>query len=119
MPASDSKSQMLQALGMSIFYASIQASIGSVELSSKYSILNFSKDQETLQRGADALKGYIMVGTVWMLGSMLVLYSNYGNCGAVFGLLANLIFMGWIVLSYLQAFKVAAQRYNLQYPKIF
>ena len=88
-------------------------------MSSKFSVLSFSKDQETLQRSASALKGYILVGAVWAFGSILVLYSNYGCYGAVFGFLSNAIFMSWIVFSYMHAFKQAKERYGLQYPKIF
>ena len=57
------KHELAKIVAKAVFYASIQASIGSVEMSSKFSVLNFSKDQEILQRAADALRGYAMVGT--------------------------------------------------------
>lgn len=36
--------------GEAILLASMQFSIGSVEMSSKFSVKNFAKDQETLQK---------------------------------------------------------------------
>lgn len=110
---------LAKTVSKAIFYASIQASIGSVEMSSKFSVINFSKDQETLQRAADALKSYMIVGMIWTVGTMLGLYSSHGWCGAYVGLGANVVMMGWIVVSYLQAFKEAAVRYDLTNPVLF
>ena len=110
---------LAKTVAKAIFYASIQASIGSVEMSSKFSVINFSKDQETLQRAADALKSYMIVGTIWTVGTMLALYASNGWCGATVGLAANLVMLSWILISYMKAFKEAAKRYNLQEPVIF
>jgi hypothetical protein len=109
---------MAQTIAKAIFYASIQASIGSVEMSSKFSVMNFSKDQETLQRAADALKSYMIVGSIWTIGTVLALYSSNGWCGAWVGLSANIVMMGWIVLSYIKAFNEAAKKYNLEPPTL-
>ena len=76
---------LAKMLGMSIFYSSIQASIGSVELSSKFSIANFCKDKETLDNAIAALHSYMIVAFVWMIATMLVLYSQFGFLGAITG----------------------------------
>lgn len=110
---------LAKTVAKAIFYASIQASIGSVEMSSKFSVINFSKDQETLQRAADALKSYMIVGTIWTAGTMLALYASCGIPGAWVALAANAVMMGWIFISYINAFKEAAKRYNLKEPKLF
>ncbi len=110
---------LAKTVAKAIFYASIQASIGSVEMSSKFSVINFSKDQETLQRAADALKSYMMVGMIWTVGTMLALYASNGWCGALVGFAANMVMLGWILISYIQAFKEAATRYNLKVPVVF
>jgi len=102
-----------------IFYASIQSSIGSVEMSSKFSVMNFSKDQETLQRAADALRSYVIIAVVWTIGTVLALYASYGWCGAWVGLAANAVMMGWIIISYIKAFAEAAKRYGLEVPTVF
>jgi hypothetical protein len=111
--------ELAKAVAKAIFYASIQASIGSVELSSKFSVMNFAKDQETLQRAADALRSYMIVGFIWTIGTVLALYSSHGICGGFVGLAANIVMMAWIIISYIKAFEEAARRYHLQVPVVF
>ena len=106
-------------LGQSIFYASIQAAIASVEQSSRFSIINFSKDQETLQNAADALRSYMYVAVMWTIATMLVMYGQYGNPGLIAGLITNIAYLAWIYFSYVHAFKKAATKYNLQAPTVF
>jgi hypothetical protein len=108
-----------KVIGKSILLASIQSAIGSVEMSSKFSVLNFAKDQTTLDNAANALSSYVFIGTVWMIGSATVLYSSYGWTGAIWCLVANLIMILWIFLSYVHAFKKASEKYNLKFPKLF
>lgn len=110
---------LAKIIGKAFFYASIQASIGSVEMSSKFSVINFAKDQATLQRAADALRGYIFIGSIWAFAACLVLYGSDGWLGAWIGLAANVVLMGWIIISYLNAFKAAATTYNLKVPCVF
>lgn len=87
-------------------------------MSSKYSVINFSKDQTTLQGAADALTGYLFIGTIWMIGSLLINFGQYGWPGFYASLISNIIIMGWIVLSYIQAFNISVKRYGLKFPKI-
>jgi hypothetical protein len=114
-----SKDNWPKILGQAIFYSSIQAAIGSVEMSSKFSVVNFSKDQETLQNAAEALRSYLYIAAMWALATILVLYSQYGISGAIAGLVANLVYVGWIYFSYVQSFKVAANKYKLKEPYVF
>lgn len=111
--------QYMKMLGEAILYSSIQFAIGSVEMSSKFSVKNFSKDQETLQNAADALADYLKIGLLWTIGVSILLFSNYGKAGAVIGFVANAIIIGWIYFSYIESFKQAAKKYNLVEPKIF
>jgi hypothetical protein len=111
--------EFAKVLGKAIFYSSLQSSIGAVEMSSKFSVMNFSKDQETLQRAADALRSYIIIGMIWTIGTVLALYASHGWCGAWLGLATNIVMMGWIIISYIKAFKEAAKQYNLKEPTVF
>lgn len=117
--SSSSNSTLFELMGNAILLASIQASIGSVEMSSKFSVVNFSKDQRTLQAASDALTGYLLIGTVWMIGAVFISYGEYGCRGLVASLIANIVIMGWIIISYLQAFRIATNSYNLKYPRLF
>ena len=110
---------LAKTVAKALFYSSIQSSLGSVEMSSKFSVLNFSKDQKTLQNAANALKNYIYIGSIWTAGTVLSLYTTNGWCGAWIGLIANLVMMGWIVLSYIKAFNEAAKENNLEKPEVF
>jgi hypothetical protein len=112
------KKSLAKIIGQAIFYSSIQAAIGSVEMSSRFSVINFSKDQETLQNAADSLMSYMYVALAWAIATILVLYSEYGPIGAIMGILANSIYICWIYFSYIKAFKKAATKYGLQEPTL-
>jgi len=115
----DPKERFFKMLGSSILLASIQASIASVEMSSKYSVINFSKDQTTLQAAANALTGYMIISFIWLTGSAMISYGQYSYMGLITSVVANLVLVGWIYFSYIYAFQVAARRYNLKMPKLF
>lgn len=108
-----------EIIGQAILLGAIQSSIGSVELSSKFSIASFAKDQDTLQRAADALSGYLIIAFIWMLGTCLVLYSEFGWLGLIYNAITNLIIIAWIYFSYWREFRVAAKRHSLELPKMF
>lgn len=118
MAQDESSKKFFKLMGNAILLASIQASIGSVEMSSKFSVVNFSKDQATLQGAADALTGYLLIGGIWMIGAILINYGQYGWPGFWASLVSNLVIIGWIVISYIQAFNIAVKRYGLKFPKI-
>jgi len=112
------KKSLSRIIGQAIFYASIQAAIGSVEMSSRFSVMNFSKDQETLQHAADALISYLYVAMTWALATTLVMYSEYGSIGAIIGMMANLAYVGWIYFSYVRAFETSVKRHGLEKPRL-
>jgi hypothetical protein len=106
-------------LGFSIILSSIQFSIGSVEMSSKFSVINFANTQPILQNAADALRNYLYIGGMWTIATILVMWGQYGLIGGIIGLIANLVYIAWIYFSYVNSFKKAAEKYNLEMPKIF
>lgn len=108
-----------KVLGKAILFASMQFAIGSVEMSSKFSVKNFSKDQETLQNAADALSDYILIAILWTIGTSFLFYSNYKVKGLIVNIVANVFIIMWIVLSYFKAFREAAQKGNLKLPVLF
>jgi hypothetical protein len=108
----------LKIIGKTILLSSIGFSVASVEMSSKFSVRNFSKDQTTLQRAADALDAYNLVGGLWALGVCLLMYGQYGTKGLVSSIISNTAVLLWINLSYLHAFRQAAKDEKLKYPKV-
>jgi hypothetical protein len=117
--AVDKKSTISYILGKAILFSSFQFAIGSVEMSSKFSVKNFSKDQETLDNAVSALRDYVLIGLFWSLGTCLIFYANYGAKGMLWNLLCNLLIIAWIYFSYLKAFNDAANKYKLVVPSIF
>jgi hypothetical protein len=111
-----SNNDIYKIIGEAIIFASIQFSIGSVEMSSKFSVMNFSKDQETLQNAAYALTDYLRIAFLWIIGTSLVMYSNFSNTGLFINIITNAIIVGWIVYSYHICFQKAAEKYKLEYP---
>lgn len=107
-----------KAIGEAILFGSIQFSIGSVEMSSKFSVMNFSKDQETLQNAAYALTDYLKIALLWTIGTCLIGYSNFDYLGLYASLVVNIIIIGWIAYSYHLCFLKASQKYNLVYPEL-
>lgn len=106
-------------IGKALLFAGIQFSLGSVEMSSKFSVANFAKDQETLDNAAKSLRDYIIIAAIWTVGNCLIFSANYGTLGLIASFITNLIFVLWIVLSYIQTFKKAANKNGLKVPNIF
>ena len=106
---------LYKIIGKAILLASMQFAIGSVEMSSKFSVINFSKDQDTLNRASDALNEYMIIGFIWTIGVVLIMYANYGIVGVISGIISNFIILGWIYISYKNSFKRAAKFNNLNY----
>ena len=61
------KKSIVTITGKAILFASMQFAIGSVEMSSKFSVKNFSNDQATLQNAADALSDYLKISIVYSI----------------------------------------------------
>jgi len=106
-------------IGKALLFAGIQFSLGSVEMSSKFSVANFAKDQDTLDNAAKSLRDYIIIAVIWTIGNCLVFSANYGLFGFIASLLTNTLFVMWIVFSYIDTFKKAAAKNNLKMPKVF
>lgn len=110
---------LVSIIGTAILFASLQFSVASVEMSSKYSVKNFSKDQTTLQHAADALSDYIYIGTLWTVGTTMMAWGSHGMIGCIITLVANVVIMLWIILSYLKTFNYACDTHKLCMPSMF
>jgi len=108
-----------ELLSSALFLSSVQFSIGSVLLSSTYSVRNFSKDQDTLNNGCGALKEYETVAFIWMIIVALFLVYSHGLKGLIIGLIFNILVIGWIHWRYCIAFKDACKKHNLRHPNVW
>lgn len=107
------KQDLFKIIGKAVLLGSMQFAIGSVEMSSKFSVINFSKDQVILQRAEDALNEYMLIGLVWTAGVMMIMYSSYGMVGLAAGAISNIVILAWIYISYHNSFKKAKLFNNL------
>lgn len=113
-----SKKEYFEMFGEAILLASMQFAIGSVEMSSKFSVKNFSKDQDTLQNAADALSDYLRIAILWTVGLGILFYARYSTCGFIMSLITNLLIIAWIYYSYIKSFELAVKKNNLIMPNI-
>ena len=116
---SKSVNLMPKLIGKSLLFASMQFAIGSVEMSSKFSVKNFSKDQDTLQNASDALSDYLIIGLLWTFGTCLIFYANYKWNGVIINTSINFAIMYWIYWSYIKSFNSACDKYQLEKPIMF
>jgi hypothetical protein len=107
-----------ELFGEAVLLASMQFAIGSVEMSSKFSVKNFSKDQETLQNAADALADYMRIAIMWTIGLSMLFYAKYGRLGFIMSIITNTLIVAWIYYSYINAFTIAMVNNNLKQPTI-
>jgi hypothetical protein len=106
-------------IGEAVLLASVNWTLSGNEMASRFNILSWSKDPGVLQRAADALTGYCVLATIWMIGSALILYSQWGRRGFVVGLVANLVAILWTVWTYKRTFRAAAQLHNQPEPTLW
>jgi hypothetical protein len=118
-PLGNNSNSLIAVIGTAILFSSLQFSVASVEMSSKYSVKNFSKDQKTLQHAADALSDYIFIGALWTAGTSMMAWGSHGISGCLITLVANIVIMAWIILSYLKTFRYACDNYKLKMPSMF
>jgi len=114
----DNSKEYYELFGEAILLASMQFAIGSVEMSSKFSVKNFAKDQETLQNAADALSDYLRIAIMWTIGLSVLFYARYDKIGVIMSIITNLLIVSWIYFSYLHSFNIAAKTHNLQLPTV-
>ena len=113
------KKNSFYILGKAILFGALQFSIGSVEMSSKFSVRNFSTNQETLDNAIIALRDYIIIGILWTIGTSLIFFVNYGFQGIFLNTIINIAIIYWIYTSYYNAFNDAAKKNNLQVKTLF
>ena len=112
----DPKHELAGLLGQAIFLAGLQFAIASTEMSSRFSVENFAKDQATLTNAMNALSTYFIIAVIWTIATCLVLYSSHGLQGILVGIIANGFFVGWIVGSYLLTMRKVAINNGLTFP---
>ena len=105
--------------GKSIFLASVQVALASIEMPGRFHIIISTTDQETLQNAGNALSTYLITGLIWTAGCMALMYSAYGRKGLISAFLCNILVMFWIYVGYMSTFRKVSKKYGLKTPKLF
>jgi hypothetical protein len=111
--------KIAKVAGKSILLAGFLVALGSVEMSSRFSVMNFAKNDEVLQNAANALSAFMFIGMIWSIGATAVLYASYSTFGFLCGVISNAVILGWMYFSYVAAFKKAAAANGLKEPEMF
>ena len=93
--------------------------MGSVEMSSRFSVRNFSSNQKCLDNAAEALRDYLIIGTIWTAIVSTVMYCQHGLRGLLVGFVLNALIMTWLYISYTRAFAFCANKHCLEIPTVF
>ena len=109
---------IFKLIGKAVLLSATSFSIGSVTMSSTFSVENFSNTQEILQRAADSLVQYTWIALLWCAGCSSLLYASYGLQGLVISIVCNFAIIGWIWHSYVRAFRNAAEKHKLKMPSL-
>ena len=109
---------LYEVIGESVLLASVQIGLVTIEMSSKFDILN-ANSQVALQDAADSLSSYLTIAIIWTIGSVLLLYGHFGILGLISGIIINILFILWITIGYLRIFKTVSEKNGLTYPIFF
>lgn len=107
------KQETASLMGKSLFFASIQVALASIEMDSKFAIKTV-KTQDALDHAIHSLKSYIVISIIWTLASMFTLYSIYGTLGIFVGFITNFAVVMWIIITYKNLFAEVCKNNGLK-----
>lgn len=103
----------------SIVYAGIQLAIGALYVSSTLQIRYGTDTEQKLHDTVSALRGYVFVATLIVVGSVILMYITDGILGAILTLVMNLVPMLWLAGSIYVEITTMAKRLGVKVPQIF
>jgi presenilin-like A22 family membrane protease len=106
-------------IGDAVMAATIQFAIAGFEMSSKFSIVHFTTDQEKLNHAANELDYYLLIGIIctFLLSSLFYLKNNME--GFIICLISNVLIMSWIYYSYKLVLDESRKKHGLIFPKLY
>lgn len=106
-------SDTAKILGKALIYASIQVALANMELYPKL-LYTFIEKQPQLKIACKSLRNFLYLSIIWLTGTSLIMYSEYGIRGALYTLLANITIIGWIYYSYYSTITQMAKNLGLK-----
>lgn len=96
-----------QLYGQVLGFAAIQATIGSLELSTPLSIATSVKTSQHLEIVRQEMRSYLIIACIFTAGTSLYLYAGHGWLGALSNILINIIVISWIYYEHNKAIRLA------------
>jgi len=106
-------------LGQALVFASVQPALASMQMSSRFDIVNSATTQDLLEQAARDLRSFMIIAIIWAVGSTLVMYIQFSWRGAFINLVGQGLVGYWIFSSFRNAIVNQALRKNLQVPSVW
>lgn len=100
--------------GKVLVSATVQLSLGSLELPSRFMIRTFTRTQEAVDATVSEMYSYIVIGLLWTIGTTILMYVQHYYIGAVLNMTVNLLAMWWIIYRRYSVLVETATKYGLQ-----
>ena len=100
--------------GKVLVSATVQLSLGSLELPSRFMIRSLIRTQEAVDATISEMYSYIVIGLLWAIGTTILMYVQHYYAGAVANILVNLLCIWWIVYRRYTVLVETAAKYGLQ-----
>ena len=108
-----------EIVGKVLVSTTVQATLGSLEMSSRLMIRNFVITQEEADEFINEMRAYIFIGSLWTAGTTFLMYSMHQYLGASLNLLFNLLAMAWIIYRRYPVYVKTATKHGLKIKGIF
>ena len=105
--------------GTIIANAAVQATLGNLELPSRVLERKFTTTKEDIDAFINSVHGYMFIGSLWAIGTTLVIFEKHRYYGAIMNLLLQIAAMTWIITRRYITIKHEADKYNLKMGSIF
>lgn len=106
-------------IGKVIVTTAVQASFGSLELPSRLMIRKFITTQEDADAFIEELQGYLFLGSLWAIGTTIIMYDMHEYRGAIINLLLQILAMSWIIYRRYSVYLGVVKKNNFKIKSVF
>ena len=111
--------ELPELLSKVLVVAAVQATLGNLELNTRLFLNKFAVTQDDVDAFIDSIHGYMLIGSVWGVGTSMIMYQMHEIRGAIINAIVQLAAMLWIIIRRYNVVKDNARKYNLHIPSIF
>lgn len=101
-------------VGKVILSSAVQASLGALELPSPTIIHGLVTTQKAADVMLGEIRAYLFIGTLWAIGTTLIVWMDHYYLGACLNLTLNILAMFWIISRRYRRLKENAVEYGFK-----